>query len=209
MNRKSNPDEIANSGLVPQLDMMVRALWAAPVRNTLFLLSGALFLVIAVTAYGQIRLNNWNQPFYDALSHRDFEEFLVQLGVFGLIAGALLVLNVAQRWLGETLKLRLRQGLARDLIQNWLQPGRAFRLSLPAPWASIRTNACTRMRGISPSCPPILVSVSCSPRSCWSPSWRCCGRCRMTSYSTSAAGILRYRATWCGPPSSIRDPPRC
>ena len=129
MNRESNTEEIANSGLVPQLGMMVRALWAAPVRNTLFWLSGALFLVIAVTAYGQIRLNNWNQPFYDALSRRDFEQFLLQLGVFGLIAGALLALNVAQRWLGETLKLRLRQGLVRDLIQNWMQPGRAFHLA--------------------------------------------------------------------------------
>src|SRR6202521_5747952 len=129
MNLESNTEEIANSGLVPQLGIMGRALWAAPVRNTLFLLSGALFLVIAGTAYGQIRLNNWNQPFYDALSRRDFAQFLVQLGVFGLIAGALLVLNVAQRWLGETLKLRLRQGLVRDLIQNWMHPARAFRLS--------------------------------------------------------------------------------
>lgn len=133
MNRESNTEEIANSGLVPQLGMMVRALWAAPVRNTLFWLSGALFFVIAVTAYGQIRLNSWNQPFYDALSRRDFAQFLVQLGVFGLIAGTLLVLNVAQRWLGETLKLRLRQGLALDLISNWMQPGRAFRLSQAGP----------------------------------------------------------------------------
>src|SRR6202011_659962 len=130
---EKNTEEIANSGLLPQLGMMSRALWAAPVRNTLLWLSGALFLVIAVTAFGQIRLNNWNNPFYDALSRRDFEQFLVQLGVFGLIAGALLVLNVAQRWLGETLKLRLRQGLARDLIGNWLRPGRAFRLSLAGP----------------------------------------------------------------------------
>jgi putative ATP-binding cassette transporter len=129
MNRESNTKEIANSGLVPQLGTMARALWTAPVRNTLFLLSGALFLVVAVTAYGQIRLNTWNQPFYDALSRRDFAQFLTQLGVFGLIAGALLVLNVAQRWLTETLKLRLRQGLVRDLIQNWMQPGRAFRLA--------------------------------------------------------------------------------
>src|SRR5580704_5656298 len=126
-------EERANSRLLPQLGMMVRALWAAPVRNTLFLLSGALFLVVAVTAYGQIRLNTWNQPFYDALSHRDLAQFLDQLGVFGLIAGALLVLNVGQRWLGETLKLKLRQGLAQDLIQNWLVPGRAFRLANSGP----------------------------------------------------------------------------
>ncbi len=129
MNVESTTEEIANSRLVPQLSMMIGALWAAPVRNALLLLASALFVVIAVTAYGQIRLNTWNQPFYDALSRHDFAQFLVQLSVFGLLAGALLVLNVGQRWLTETLKLRLRQGLARDLIRNWLQPGRAFRLA--------------------------------------------------------------------------------
>ena len=65
-----HPKRVPNPRLVPQLGMMARALWASPVRNTLFLLSGALFVVVAVTAYGQIRLNNWNQPFYDALSHQ-------------------------------------------------------------------------------------------------------------------------------------------
>ncbi|HEV7613526.1 MAG TPA: ABC transporter ATP-binding protein/permease [Steroidobacteraceae bacterium] len=133
MNLESNPEESANSGLLPQLGMMMRALWAAPVRSSLILISAALFLVVAFSAYGQIRLNDWNKPFYDALSRRDVGQFLEQLGVFCVIAGVLLVLNVAQRWLGETLKLRLRQGLARDLIQNWLKPGRAFRLSLAGP----------------------------------------------------------------------------
>jgi putative ATP-binding cassette transporter len=126
-------EERANSRLLPQLDMMARALWDSPVRNTLFLLSGSIFFVVAATAYGQIRLNTWNQPFYDALSHRDFAQFLDQLGVFGLIAGTLLVLNVGQRWLTETLKLKLRQGLGHDLIQNWLVPGRAFRLANSGP----------------------------------------------------------------------------
>src|ERR1700761_1964760 len=125
--------ELADSRLLPQMDMMARALWAAPVRNTLFILSGSLFVVIATTAYGQIRLNNWNQPFYDALSHRNFAEFLHQLGIFCLIGGSLLVLNVGQRWLGETLKLKLRQGLVHDLIENWLVPGRAFRLTNAGP----------------------------------------------------------------------------
>jgi len=121
--------ELAQSGLVPQLRMMSRALWASPLRNMLILLSIALFFIIVATAYGQIRLNRWNQPFYDALSHRNFNQFLVQLGVFGILAGALLVLNVAQRWFGETLKLKLREGLTHDLIQNWLLPCRAFRLT--------------------------------------------------------------------------------
>jgi putative ATP-binding cassette transporter len=131
----AEPDggELAESGLVAQVRMMFRALWASPMRNALLALSLAIFLVIAATAYGQIRLNRWNQPFYDALSHKNFGQFLRQLGIFVLIAGALLALNVAQRWLGEMIKLKLRQGLVRDLVQNWLVPGRAFRLANAGP----------------------------------------------------------------------------
>jgi len=125
----TDPEEIAQAGLVAQMRMMTRALWASPVRNMLVALAISLFLIIAATAYGQIRLNSWNQPFYDALSHRNLAEFLRQLGVFGVIAGGLLALNVAQRWFGETMKLKLREGLVHDLIQNWMAPGRAFRLA--------------------------------------------------------------------------------
>jgi vitamin B12/bleomycin/antimicrobial peptide transport system ATP-binding/permease protein len=125
---KDDAEQSANSRLVPQLTSMIGALWASPVRNVLFWLAGALVAVVVITAYGQIRLNTWNQPFYDALEKRNLDEFFRQLGVFGIIAGALLVLNVAQRWLVETVKLRLREGLAHDLVQNWLKPGRAFRL---------------------------------------------------------------------------------
>jgi putative ATP-binding cassette transporter len=125
----SDFDGTAESGLLAQVGMMLRASWASPVRGALIALSVATFLVVAATAYGQIKLNNWNQPFYDALSHKNLPEFWTQLGVFGVIAGALLALNVGQRWLVETLKLKLREGLVRDLVQGWMVPGRAFRLA--------------------------------------------------------------------------------
>ncbi|HVW69082.1 MAG TPA: ABC transporter ATP-binding protein/permease [Steroidobacteraceae bacterium] len=126
-------DEAAHAGLVPQLGMMIRALLASPLRNQLVALGAAVLTVIIATAYGQNRLNSWNKPFYDALARRDLREFVLQLGVFALIAGGLLALNVGQRWLGEMLKLKLRAGLAYDLIGNWLQPRRAFRLANAGP----------------------------------------------------------------------------
>ena len=126
-------DEAAHAGLVPQLSMMIRALLGNAVRNRLLLLGVSVFGVIVATAYGQNRLNNWNKPFYDALARRDLREFVIQLGVFAIIAGCLLVLNVGQRWLGEMLKLKLRAGLATDLIGNWLQPRRAFRMANAGP----------------------------------------------------------------------------
>ncbi|HJS88460.1 MAG TPA: ABC transporter ATP-binding protein/permease [Steroidobacteraceae bacterium] len=125
--------EAAHSGLVPQLGMIVRALLASPVAKSLIALVAGVFVVIVATAYGQVWFNRWNQPFYDALTRRDFRDFLVQLGVFFIIIGCLLVLNVAQRWLVETLKVKLREGLVRDLLRDWMSPRRAFWLANAGP----------------------------------------------------------------------------
>ncbi len=125
--------DLTHSSLIAQLTMMTRALWASPARNAILTLAGSAFAVIVATAYAQVRLNRWNRPFYDALSRRHFRDFAVQLGVFAIIAGALLLLNVAQRWLGEMLKLRLREGLVHDLVEGWMRPRRAFHLSSAGP----------------------------------------------------------------------------
>ena len=85
--------------------------------------------MVLATAFGQIRLNAWNQPFYNAVSRKDVTEFLHQLVVFGMIVSVLLVLNVAQGWLQQMMKLKLREWLTRDLIGQWLQQRRAFRIS--------------------------------------------------------------------------------
>jgi putative ATP-binding cassette transporter len=88
-------DGLANRGrLVPEMLMMVRII--SPQRTKIVLLGVAIVLVIAAIAFGQIRLNAWNQPFYNALQRRDFHGFFFQLVIFSIIAGALLVLNVAQ-----------------------------------------------------------------------------------------------------------------
>jgi putative ATP-binding cassette transporter len=60
---------------------------------------------------------------------RTFSVFVEQLGVFGVLAGTLLVLNVAQTWLSPTSKVILRAGLVDDLMTQWLSRLGAFRLS--------------------------------------------------------------------------------
>lgn len=122
-------EESPQSGLVRQLGMMMRALRGSAVAKALILMVIAIFVVIIVTSYGQIRLNRWNKPFYDALSRRDLHDFMTQLGVFFVIAGLLLVLNVVQRWLVEMLKVKLREGLVQDLLRDWMLPRRAFWLA--------------------------------------------------------------------------------
>ncbi|WP_418131167.1 ABC transporter ATP-binding protein/permease [Variovorax sp. 375MFSha3.1] len=126
-------EPVARVGVFRQVGELIGALRGSPVSRKLVGLIGAIVVVVGLTAYGQIELNSWNKPFYDAISRRDLNEFIVQVGVFAVIAGALLVLNVAQRWLGETLQLRLREAVVNDLVGLWLQPRRAFWLQASGP----------------------------------------------------------------------------
>jgi vitamin B12/bleomycin/antimicrobial peptide transport system ATP-binding/permease protein len=121
--------EAAHFGLARQMGLILRTVFGSPVGKTLMVLVAVVILVVAATAYGQIRLNWWNKPFYDALSRRDLRDFLYQLGVFFLIAGFLLALNVVQRWLVETLELKMREGLVVSLLHDWMLPRRAFWLA--------------------------------------------------------------------------------
>ena len=122
-------DEAAQSGLFRQVGLITRAIFKSGVAKALIALIVVLFAVIVATAYAQILLNAWNKPFYDALSRRDLHDFLRQLGRFFVIAGGLLILNVGQKWLGEMLKLKLRDGLLHDLVRDWMLPRRAFWLA--------------------------------------------------------------------------------
>jgi putative ATP-binding cassette transporter len=122
-------DEAARAGAASQARMIFGAIFASPVGRRLVALLTLLVVAILATTYGQIILNRWNQPFYDAITRSDLNGFLYQLGVYFVIAGSLLVLDVAQRWLNETTKLRLREGLTRDLLKLWMAPHRAFWLA--------------------------------------------------------------------------------
>ena len=112
-----------------QLREMIATLWVSHQRNMILFLSVALIAVVGATAYAQVRLNAWNEPFYDALAHKNFSAFVQQLIVFAELAGVVLALNVAQMWLNQKSKLVLRRGLVEDLLAEWLAPVRAFRLS--------------------------------------------------------------------------------
>ncbi|AYD02247.1 ABC transporter ATP-binding protein/permease [Neorhizobium sp. NCHU2750] len=122
----TEPYELSLSG---QLRMMTAAFWASPVKRQLVVLAVALLVIIIATTYATYRLNEWNGPFYDALERRDMAGFLTQLGVFGVIAFCLTLLNVIQTWLNQITALKMREGLARDLVNVWLTPGRALKLA--------------------------------------------------------------------------------
>ncbi|GEO85833.1 MULTISPECIES: ABC transporter ATP-binding protein/permease [Alphaproteobacteria] len=123
----------AELSLRRQLVISGSSFWASPLRNRILLLATALLAIILLTAYGQILLNSWNAPFYNSLERRDLNAFIAELWNFGKIAGFLLVLNVTQTWLNQMTALYMREGLARQVVDEWLADRRAYRLSLSSP----------------------------------------------------------------------------
>jgi vitamin B12/bleomycin/antimicrobial peptide transport system ATP-binding/permease protein len=117
------------AAFLSQFRTIASALWVSRERNKIMLLGAGLLVVVGAAAYAQVRLNAWNQPFYNALAHKDLRTFLEQLEVFAELASVLLILNVAQMFLNQSSKVVLREGLVNDLTKQWLEPARAFRLS--------------------------------------------------------------------------------
>jgi putative ATP-binding cassette transporter len=115
--------------LVRALRAFLSTLWSSDGRRILSLLTIMIILVICATVAAQVWLNAWNKPFYNAIKDRDLAAFAYQCLIFVAIAGSLLVLNVAQAWLREMIKLKSREWLTRDLFAQWLEPGRAMRLA--------------------------------------------------------------------------------
>ncbi|WFU51480.1 ABC transporter ATP-binding protein/permease [Sinorhizobium terangae] len=128
-NRAQRPAGVESTTLRDQFDMMRHAFMASPLLKTILWLSTGSFAIIIATAIGQIILNRWNRPFFDAIERRDLNAFFYQLLLFVAIAGGLLVLNVTQQWLNQMVRLKLREGLTIDLINEWMRPLRAFRLA--------------------------------------------------------------------------------
>jgi putative ATP-binding cassette transporter len=125
----TEPIEAGIRGLMHQFREFLVTLRLSPGRRGLALLVTATLFAVAATAVAQVRLNAWNGPFYEAIAQRNFSAFLHELLVFAAIAGGLLVLNVAQGWLREMIKLNSREWLTCDLVGEWLKPGRHTRLA--------------------------------------------------------------------------------
>ena len=115
-----------DDGFIALARLLLRALGASRRRAALLSLATGLFAVVGATVGMQVSLNIWTKAFYDSLAQKDVAGFGRQLLIYVFIAGALIVLNVAQKWLSLTMKLKLREGLTRDLIAQWLAPRRAF-----------------------------------------------------------------------------------
>ena len=114
--------------------LFTRVLRRAPGGRHVMAIFVASIVVTIANMVAQVWLNEWNGTFFDALARKELSGFVRDLWTFLVIIGILLALTVAQTFLQERLKLRLREWIARHLLAEWLKPMRIYQLSFSQPY---------------------------------------------------------------------------
>jgi putative ATP-binding cassette transporter len=77
-----------------------------------------------------VRLNAWNNDFYNALQEYDWPIFWWQFAIFGMIAAALIVVAVYQLYLRQILQIRWRRWMTERFLKDWLADQAYYRMQL-------------------------------------------------------------------------------
>jgi len=94
---------------------------------------GLLLTVIALNlgnVYISVRINEWNNSFYNALQAFNGDKFFRQIGVFCLLAGLFIAISVYALYLSQMLRLRWRRWLTRKYLGAWLGNRSYYQLQL-------------------------------------------------------------------------------
>lgn len=80
--------------------------------------------------YLNVLFNQWNNRFYTALQHRDWDTFVAELGWFCFLAVLFIVVAVYQTYLNLMLQIRWRRWLTERYLARWMQGHAYYRMVL-------------------------------------------------------------------------------
>src|SRR3954467_3708612 len=77
-----------------------------------------------------VLINQWNARFYNALQGRDWDAFLVEVGVFCSLAAIYIVTSVYKLYFQQWLEIRWRRWMTYHYLGKWLRAGTHFRMQV-------------------------------------------------------------------------------
>jgi len=121
---------VEDFNIAHDLAMFARVLRRAEGARWVLAIFVASSLVTIASMLGQVRLNEWNGQFFDAVSRKDLSAFVHFVWTFLVIIAALMIITVVQTFLQERLKFRLREWISRHFLAEWLKPMRVYQLNI-------------------------------------------------------------------------------
>jgi putative ATP-binding cassette transporter len=104
--------------------------WKSEEKWSAIALLVAVIMLNLITVALNVRLNRWNNDFYDALQQYNWTEFWRQFAIFGVIAFALILVAVYSLYLRQVLHIRWRRWLTHRFLKNWLDDQSYYRMQL-------------------------------------------------------------------------------
>jgi vitamin B12/bleomycin/antimicrobial peptide transport system ATP-binding/permease protein len=115
---------------LPQLWALTKPYWFSEER---WAARGLLAIIVALNlglVYINVQINLWNNDFYNTLQNMDKDGFFYQLGKFGILAAAYIVVAVYQLYLNQMLQIRWRRWLTGRYLADWIGERAYYRLQL-------------------------------------------------------------------------------
>jgi putative ATP-binding cassette transporter len=102
--------------------------WTGDEKWSARALLAAVVALSLTSVWLNVRLNTWNNDFYNALQEYDWPKFWWQFAVFGMIATALIIVYVYELYLRQILQIRWRRWLTERFLQDWLRDQAYYRM---------------------------------------------------------------------------------
>jgi putative ATP-binding cassette transporter len=118
------------SGFLKAFWALTEPYWVSEKRGRAL---GLLVLVVALAlamVYMEVQFNYWNRDFYNTFEKKDQAEFFYQLGKFGVLAFAWIIMAVYRQWFLQMLQIEWRTWLTDHFLQEWMQDQAYYRMQL-------------------------------------------------------------------------------
>ncbi|MBU6506109.1 MAG: ABC transporter ATP-binding protein/permease [Alphaproteobacteria bacterium] len=109
---------------------LARPYWSSEEKRIAWALLIAVIALNLGNVYVSVRINAWNNAFYNALQEFNAPEFFKQLGIFCGLAAASIAMSVYAVYLQQMLQIRWRRWLTGRYLDRWLGDRRYYRLQL-------------------------------------------------------------------------------
>jgi len=117
-NGAGNDPPAGSHGFLRRFITLAAPYFTSEERWSAWLMTGGVIGLTLLQIGIAVRLNVWNRDFFNALEGRDWNAFLMQMGLFALLCTATMGVAVYQAYIKQLLQLRWRKWLNAKLVIN-------------------------------------------------------------------------------------------
>jgi putative ATP-binding cassette transporter len=118
------------TGFVKAFWALTKPYWVSEQRRKAITLLVTVVGLALAMVWMEVQFNYWNRDFYNTFENRDQAEFFRQLGRFGLLAVAWIVMAVYRLWFLQMLQIEWRTWLTDHFMKEWMKDQAHYRMQL-------------------------------------------------------------------------------